>query len=171
MRKLTASSASTPNTVMWNVALNPTETAHSLHRCSMKRAEECAAPSLRRSPNAYQNFNLKLSRLFNFFLPLMYLDLFSSNRLDAEPPMMLLTGDDPQVVFCTQVPVTSASRACSPPPPASVSFSDAPPLRPAPIAPVVSLIIHRDLLNHSCKKLYSVRFIKRLIMNKQIILM
>lgn len=33
----------------------------------------------------------------------MYLDLFSSNRLDAEPPMMLLTGDDPQVVFCTQV--------------------------------------------------------------------
>lgn len=98
MRKLTAS-----NTVMWNVALNPTETAHSLHRCSMKRAEECVAPSSRRSPNAYQNFNLKLSRLFKFFLPLMYLDLFSSNRLDAEPPMMLLTGDDPQVVICTQV--------------------------------------------------------------------
>uniref|UniRef100_A0A3Q2VZV0 Uncharacterized protein n=1 Tax=Haplochromis burtoni TaxID=8153 RepID=A0A3Q2VZV0_HAPBU len=34
--------------------------------------------------------------------------------------------------------VTSASRACSPPPPASVSFSDAPPLRPAPIAPCIS---------------------------------
>lgn len=173
MRKLTASSASTPNTVMWNVTLNPTETAHSLHRCSMKRAEECAAPSLRRSPNAYQNFNLKLSRLFNFFFTFNVLGFVFIQQAGRGTPH---DASDRRrsagsVLHSGTYTVTSASRACSPPPPASVSFSDAPPLRPAPIAPVVSLIIHRDLLNHSCKKLYSVRFIKRLIMNKQIILM